>query len=200
MEPGLRLCVIGLGNPGAQYARTRHNVGFHVVDRLADVLHIRKFAVHPTHLLAETKRGDWSVLLCKPTTFMNRSGDAVVNLHRTLGIDFSELLVVYDDVSLPLGVLRLRRRGSDGGHNGLSSILHATNSASVARLRCGIGSFSSHGDLADFVLRPFETEEVPRVDAMTATAADAVLAVMDDGWSRAMNVYNTIQPNKQDSI
>lgn len=171
-----------------------------MVDKLADVLHVRKFAVHPTYLLAEANRGDWSVLLCKPTTFMNRSGDAVLNLHRTLGIDFSELLVVYDDVSLPLGVLRLRRRGSDGGHNGLSSILTTTESDAVARLRCGIGLFTAPGDLADFVLHPFESDELPRVDAMTATAADAVLAIMDDGWNRAMNVYNTIQPNKQDSI
>jgi peptidyl-tRNA hydrolase, PTH1 family len=194
------LCVVGLGNPGARYARTRHNIGFHVIDKLAEVLHVREFVDHETHQLAVAKRGTWSVLLCKPTTYMNRSGDAILDLHRMLGIAFSELLVVYDDVSLPLGTLRLRRRGSSGGHNGLSSILLATGSDEVARLRCGVDFLPSSGDLADYVLSPFDAEEIPLAESMAQRAAEAVLAVMDDGWDKAMNVYNTIQPNKQDSI
>jgi peptidyl-tRNA hydrolase, PTH1 family len=163
-------------------------------------LNVREFAVHKTYTLAAAKRGEWSILLCKPTTFMNRSGDALLDLHRTLGITFSEFLVVYDDVSLPLGTLRLRRRGSSGGHNGLSSILLATGSDEVARLRCGVDFSPSSGDLADYVLSPFRAEEMPLAESMTERAAEAVFAVMDDGLDKAMNVYNTIQPNKQDSI
>lgn len=171
-----------------------------MIDRLAGMLHARESSVHGSFSLATAQHGEWTVLLCKPSTFMNRSGTAVLELHREFGIDFPELLVVYDDVSLPLGTLRLRRRGSSGGHNGLSSIIQATESDAVARLRCGVDFSSPTVDLADYVLSPFEEEELPLARNMTERAADAVLAIMDAGWDKAMNMYNTIQTNNQDSL
>jgi len=171
-----------------------------VIDRLAGMLHARESSVHGSFSLATAQHGEWTVLLCKPSTFMNRSGTAVLELHREFGIDFPELLVVYDDVSLPLGTLRLRRRGSSGGHNGLSSIIQATESDAVARLRCGVDFSSPTVDLADYVLSPFEEEELPLARNMTERAADAVLSIMDAGWDKAMNMYNTIQTNNQDSL
>ncbi len=163
-------------------------------------MHVRESFVHGVVSLAEVSWHGWTVFLCKPLTFMNRSGDAVAELNRMFGIEFSELLVVYDDVHLPLGDLRLRRSGSSGGHNGLSSIIQTVDSDNVARLRCGVDFSSPSGDLVDYVLSPFENEEVPAVDAMLGRAADAVLAVMEVGWDKAMNIYNTIQTNNQDSL
>jgi len=191
--------VIGLGNPGAAYAATRHNIGFRVIDRLADILDVRESFVHGNCSISDTSRHDWSVLLCKPMTFMNRSGDAVIEIQHRYGIACHELLVVYDDVHLPLGTLRLRRGGSSGGHNGLSSIIQATEGCSVARLRCGVDFSSTGADLVDYVLSPFEKVEIPLVDTMVERAADAVLALMELGWDRAMNVYNT-QTNNQDLL
>jgi peptidyl-tRNA hydrolase, PTH1 family len=130
---------------------------------------------------------------------MNRSGAVIAPLLQRFGIDFTEFLVIHDDVHLPTGVLRLRRRGSSGGHNGLSSILEATGSRNIARLRVGVGISSSTVDLVEHVLSPFEREELPLIDTVLDKAADAVFAVLESGWDKAMNVYNTIQTNNQDA-
>lgn len=195
-----RLCVLGLGNPGERYALTRHNVGFLVVDRLADILHVREFAFHINLYVAETAYQDWTVLLCKPWTYMNRCGNAVLVLLERFGIEAHEILVVHDDVQLPLGTLRLRRRGSSGGHNGLASVIGAYDSNDVPRLRCGVGFSSGEHDLADHVLSPFMQEDLPEVETMLRRASDAVFALIDHGWERAMNIYNTTPSNNQESL
>lgn len=195
-----RLAVIGLGNPGARYADTRHNIGFHVIDKLADALHIRELSFEENRWQAAGTHGAWEVLLCKPWTYMNLSGEAVLSLMRQHELRPAELLVIYDEVQLPLGHLRLRGRGSDGGHNGLASVIAETGTDRISRLRCGVGFSTQADDLAEYVLSPFNEEERPRVTTMIDSAAEAVLAVMDSGMERAMNVFNTPPTTHQDSL
>jgi PTH1 family peptidyl-tRNA hydrolase len=177
--------IAGLGNPGSQYAGTRHNVGFLVVDELA-----RRAAV-AFHF---EPKWDAEVALCggrmlmKPQTFMNLSGEAIENYVRYHRIDYSEVLVVLDDAAIPLGELRLRPTGSAGGHNGLESVLVHLASEAVPRLRVGIGSAS--GVLTEHVLGKFEPSELPAVEAGVSRAADAAEYAIAHGLDAAMNLYN----------
>lgn len=192
--------MVGLGNPGPRYANTRHNIGFHVIDRLADILHIRELSFLTNRRQAAGRHGAWEVVLCKPWTYMNLSGEAVISLLEQYDLLPSELLVVYDEVQLPLGHLRLRGRGSDGGHNGLASVIAETGTDRIPRLRCGVDFSPGADDLVEYVLSPFNKEELPHVEAMIDRAAKAVLAVMDMGMDRAMNVFNTPPTTHQDSL
>ncbi len=195
-----RLCVIGLGNPGDRYARTRHNIGFHIVDRLADMFDIRESFFDVNHYRAQGRFRAWEVTLCKPWTYMNNSGEAAAVLVDSLGLNPSELIVVYDEIQLPLGHLRLRRRGSDGGHNGLASVIEHLGTEDIPRLRCGVDFSSEAPDLAEYVLSPFEEDEIPLAETMTKRAAEAVRAVMDVGYQQAMNIFNTPPTQLQDSL
>lgn len=195
-----QLGVVGLGNPGARYARTRHNIGFQVVDKLADILRIREFSFAENRYQAAGRHGEWEVILCKPWTYMNLSGQAVVPMMEQFDLQPADLLIIYDEVQLPLGHLRLRGRGSDGGHNGLASVIEEAGTDRIPRLRCGVDFSPATADLVDYVLSPFEEEELPHVVSMIDRAASAVLAVMDTGMQRAMNVYNTPPTTHQDSI
>lgn len=195
-----QLGVVGLGNPGARYARTRHNIGFQVVDKLADILRIREFSFAENRYQAAGRHGECDVILCKPWTYMNLSGEAVVPMMEQFDLQPADLLIIYDEVQLPLGHLRLRSRGSDGGHNGLASVIEEAGTDRIPRLRCGVDFSPATADLVDYVLSPFEEEELPHVVSMIDRAALAVLAVMDTGMQRAMNVYNTPPTTHQDSI
>jgi len=199
-EQQRRLCVIGLGNPGLRYAQTRHNIGFHVIDRLADILNIRESSFVTNHYQATGRHGDWDVILCKPWTYMNLSGEAVILLMEQYELRPADLLVVYDEVQLPLGHLRLRRSGSDGGHNGLASVIEEAGTRNIPRLRCGVDFSAESPDLVEYVLSPFKEEELPHVASMINRAAEAVIAVMDTGMQRAMNVFNTPPTKHQDSL
>lgn len=182
--------VIGLGNPGPRYAGTRHNVGYDVVDRLAEAAGIRLGQGPGAYLSAEApEQGLW---LVRPTTFMNVSGEAVAAVRDAAGVEPSALLVVLDDVALPLGTLRLRRRGSDGGHNGLASVIEALGTTEVPRLRLGVGAARMPPPefLAEFVLARFEPEERLAVDRMIARAAEAAQCWAESGIDAAMNVFN----------
>lgn len=195
-----RLCIIGLGNPGTRYAQTRHNVGFRIVDRLADMFDIRESFFDVNHYRAQGRYHDWVVTLCKPWTYMNLSGEAAATLVDHLGLNPSELIVVYDEIQLPLGHLRLRRRGSDGGHNGLASVIEFLETEDIPRLRCGVDFSSAAHDLANYVLSPFDENEIPQANDMIHRAADAVRTVMDVGFEKAMNVFNTPPTQLQDSL
>ncbi len=195
-----RLCVVGLGNPGVRYSRTRHNIGFLVVDRLADMLNVRESSFVTNRHQACGRHGDWQVVLCKPWTYMNLSGRAVIQLMDQFDLEPGELLIVHDEVQLPLGHLRLRTGGSDGGHNGLASVIMETGTDRIPRLRCGVDFSTSSADLAEYVLSPFTEEELPHVATMIDRAAKAVIAVMDIGMQRAMNIVNTPPTNHQDSL
>jgi PTH1 family peptidyl-tRNA hydrolase len=186
--------VAGLGNPGARYRGTRHNVGFGVVDEVAG-RHKLDFEAAPADAVfarwrREGVEGADTVLLVKPLTFMNLSGDAVSALLRYYKVAITDLLVVCDDVNLPLGRLRVRASGSEGGHNGLRSIADMLGTIDYARLRIGVGRGDLRRDLADHVTAMFEPEEQPGIEAAIARAADAVETWIADGVAKTMNVFN----------
>ncbi len=183
--------VVGLGNPGPKYRGTRHNIGFAVVEELARRAAV-DFESSPVEALVARVRptgtGD-PVLLAKPLTFMNRSGEAVGGLLRYFKVDPADLLVVVDEVQLPLAQLRARPRGSSGGHNGLRSI-EAHVGPDFARLRVGVGRGDARRDLADHVLSKFDGDEAADVAAMTSRAADAAATFITDGIDVMMNRFN----------
>lgn len=186
--------VAGLGNPGAQYRGTRHNVGFEVVDLVARRHGLTFDAAPADALQARWRQADDVVLLAKPLTFMNISGEAVGALTRFYKIALADILIVCDDVYLDLGRLRLRANGGEGGHNGLRSIADMLGTE-YARLRVGVGRGDSRRDLADHVLARFEPEELAGIEAAVARAADAVERWVSDGLVKTMNVFNRSDGN-----
>lgn len=184
--PGRFQLVVGLGNPGQRYARNRHNAGFMVLDQLARRLETR--FEHREKWEAELARTPTMALL-KPLTWMNRSGGAVAPYARYFHIPPSDILVVYDDVALPFGSLRLREKGSAGGHNGLQSILDHFSHASIPRLRIGIGDGKADS-LTGHVLGDFTESEWRMVPEVFERAVDAILRAHQYGLPDAMNRYN----------
>ena len=195
-----RLAIVGLGNPGPRYAGTRHNIGFEVADRLVGSFSVREPLFVRNHFLARASYSDTELFICKPATYMNRSGEAVSLLCEMHELQEHELLVVYDEVQLPLGQLRLRRNGSSGGHNGLASIIEACGSTEIPRLRCGVDFSSDGGDLADYVLSSFTPEEQDLANDMIHRAVEAVRYLVEFGFDKAMNMFNTSLTNNQDSL
>ena len=185
-----RVLIVGLGNPGTEYKGTRHNAGFMVLDRLAQRLPGKNFeAIHgcSSHYLKGTYAGR-PLILQKPETFMNLSGEAVMPLMRKEGIEADGLLVIYDDMDLEVGKLRIRRNGSSGGHNGIKSIIDSTGTENFARIRIGIGHRKGTG--ADYVLSPFEEDEKATIDRVLEAAVEAVILILRRGLNQAMNEYN----------
>jgi len=185
--------VAGLGNPGREYQRTRHNIGFEVIAELARRGGVTFESAPAEALIARWRRGDEPVLLVKPLTFMNQSGQAIGELARYFKIETSDLLVILDEVQLPLGKLRARARGSAGGHNGLKSVI-AHLGSDVARLRIGVGRGDARRDLADHVLAKFDKDESAEVESMTTRAADAAETFVTSGIAAVMNGYNGGDP------
>ena len=183
--------VVGLGNPGAKYENTRHNVGFMTADALAGRNGEPIRRVKYNALTSEAVIGGQSVLLMKPTTFMNLSGQAVSEAARFYKIPADHVLVISDDVDLPLGKLRIRKSGSAGGHNGLKHIIQLLGTDQFPRLKIGVGG-KPHPDynMADWVLGQFQGEDKKTIDDAVARAADAVECLLADGIDRAMNQYN----------
>ena len=183
--------IAGLGNPGPRYAESRHNVGFMVVDELA-----RRWAADVTHydhhfeaLLGLARRAEQDVLLLKPATYMNLSGQSVAAAWRFYKLAPADVLVVHDDLDLPVGQLRLRPTGSAGGHKGLADVIRQLGTDEVPRLRIGIGKV--HRDATvEYVLSRFEPDERPAIAAALPTAADAAEAWLARGMEAAMNEFN----------
>ena len=187
--------IFGLGNPGARYRGTRHNVGFEVVDELARRANVQ-FESSPADALIAKIRRDLpaeTVLLAKPLTFMNLSGQAIGELVRYFKIDLADIFVVVDETQLPLGKLRARARGSAGGHNGLKSVIAHVGEA-FSRLRLGVGRGERERDLADHVLARFDKDETPEVERMVARASDASELFVTSGIAAVMNRYNGGDP------
>lgn len=182
--------IVGLGNPGEKYRRTRHNAGFMVIDELAQRLPLGARERIDDAWAVKSEIAGERVVLIKPQSFMNRSGPVVDAALRWFSVEPDSLLVVSDDVALPLGTLRIRPRGSHGGQNGLRSIIESIGSEEFARLRFGIGSSEPILDLAGYVLSDFADSEVLRVQEMVSRAADAVSAMVEQGVEAAMNVFN----------
>lgn len=183
----LRL-VAGLGNPGERYRDTRHNAGFRVVEELAR----RRGWAFSREECASQVAGSPDVLLVKPQTFMNRSGHALRCFSERLGLEPADLLVVYDEVHLPLGKLRLRPSGSPAGHRGVESVLESLGTDQVPRLRLGVGveGMPAGPDLPDFVLAPFTAGEREAIEAMIQKAADACETWLEQGLEAAMGRFN----------
>ncbi len=182
--------VCGLGNPGPRYAWTRHNAGYLVVERLASLLGGKWRNYKDLALTARVEVGGTPVLLVKPLTFMNLSGTAVAPLLSASGLDLDELLVVADDLDLPLGVIRLRPKGSAGGHRGLASVISSLGSSNFPRLRLGIGRPPAGCDVVSYVLSPFAPEERPIFEKVLDRAAAAVQSWVAEGIAAAMNKFN----------
>ena len=188
--------IVGLGNPGREYRETRHNVGFMVVEEIAR-RHGIGWAAGPSQI-AETlvgkKFGAEPLMLAKPLTFMNLSGDVVAGLARYFDIAPDDLFIVVDEAALPFGKLRARARGSAGGHNGLKSVIERLGTTDFPRLRLGVGRGDGRRDLADHVLAKFERGEQAELEALITRAADAAEMFAAEGISKVMNVYNPDAP------
>jgi PTH1 family peptidyl-tRNA hydrolase len=182
--------IVGLGNPGPEYAHTRHNVGFRVVESLAKKHGIRLRQSLHRALTGSGRIDGLSVCLAKPLTFMNLSGQSVGALSRHFGLPPSRILVVADDIDLPAGVVRIRQRGSSGGHNGHKSIIAALKTEEYPRIKIGIGC-EDRGEAAHHVLSSFERQEARLMEEAMSSAADACERVLRDGIERAMNVVNS---------
>jgi len=182
--------IVGLGNPGDRYRGTRHNVGFDVVDLAAKRLGLVFESCAVDALLAKQRGLGATVMLAKPTTYMNLSGIAVRDLCHYYRVDQEELLVVADDVNLPLGKLRARRHGSDGGHNGFGSIIEVLSTAKFDRLRLGVGRGDDRSDLVDYVLDRFSQEERKEIDCAIEQAAFAIDVFVEHGTDTMMEQFN----------
>jgi len=182
--------IVGLGNPGRRYRKSRHNIGFMLVDQLA-ARQDRKIEVFKCRsVVCELSIFGHDIVLVKPQTYMNRSGEAVAEIVESYSIPFSKLLIVYDEVALMLGRLRMKARGSAGGHNGMRSILSFLETEEIPRLRIGVGSEVLQGDLTAFVLSRFRWRERNSVKEMLSTAEYAVDSYVSDGIEKAMNRTN----------
>jgi PTH1 family peptidyl-tRNA hydrolase len=183
--------IVGLGNPGAEYARTRHNAGFWLVERLAERWRVDWSAAKKcSALIAAERRGGRRVLLCKPQTFMNASGEAVRKLVDFYGVSVERLLVTVDDADLPLGQLRLRPGGSSGGHHGLESIESHLGTRDFARQRVGIGRRDGAREITGHVLGRFDADEMEVVAAVMTVACGQAECWLEAGLQRAMNQFN----------
>lgn len=183
--------ITGLGNPGRQYKDTRHNAGFMVLDQAADKWDFKFRPGKGDYVWSEHSISGERVIFLKPTTYMNLSGTAVQDVVSYYKIDLADLLVVCDDVSLPLGKIRARKDGSDGGQKGLRSIIYQLNNDQIARLRLGIGR-ETPMDLSDFVLSRFSNEEGAQLKKVIHTAVSAVSDFITQGIDYVMNQYNGI--------
>lgn len=181
--------LVGLGNPGAKYAKTRHNIGFMVADKIAELEETSFHQKYKNSLLTEFRLNGKDVVLAKPLTYMNRSGDAVLELVDNFNLSLANLLVILDDFNLPFGTLRIRSKGSDGGHNGLASIIYHLQSNLFPRLRIGIGQ-ESIVDSMKFVLSNFTAAETKALPAIINKAGEAAMNFVTDGVHTTMNKFN----------
>lgn len=181
--------IIGLGNPGKDYEKTRHNVGFMVIDEIANKLGISGGKEKFDAVLLEDFVGQEKVILVKPLTFMNDSGRAVRRIIDFYNLNPTDIIVIYDDVDIDLGKLRIRKNGSAGTHNGMKSIIYELKSDNFPRVRLGINK-EKRGDLKRFVLKKFSKGEVPLLIDVVKRAADAAISMVEDDIDKVMNQFN----------
>jgi PTH1 family peptidyl-tRNA hydrolase len=183
--------IVGLGNPGIEYQFTPHNIGFLAIDRIAEQCGVMVDNRHCKALTARTRIGNEEILLAKPETYMNLSGMSVLELARKYEIGPQKgLLVVYDELDLPLGSIRIRERGSSAGHNGMQSIINALGTQEVARIRLGIAPDHPVKDGSRYVLAQFKKSQLVRLDEMLDLAAQAMNVILNEGIATAMNQFN----------
>lgn len=183
--------IAGLGNPGTKYEMTRHNIGFHTIDYIADEMGIKVKKLKYKALYGEGVINGERVILVKPQTFMNLSGESIAEFVKFFKIPVENVIIISDDISLDTGRIRVRGKGSAGGHNGLKSIIYMLNSDNFPRVRIGVGA-PTHADydLADFVLGRFSKEEIPVLEEAIVRADKAVKEIIARGFESAMNKFN----------
>ncbi len=183
--------IAGLGNPGKKYRLTRHTIGFRIVEKLvADAGKRFRSAWLMSMDYSRIAVTDEPVMVVKPMTYMNRSGTVIGRLKDKYRVSLDDVLIIYDDVALPFGKIRLRAQGSAGGHNGLQSVIDALESKAFSRLRFGVGAADSGASMIDYVLSPFTEEEEQLMDEQIAVSVDAVESWLRDGAEKTMNLYN----------
>jgi len=182
--------IAGLGNPGVQYEKTRHNAGFRVVDSLAEQIGAEFQSWQNSGVYAKVTIGGQDVLLAKPMTYMNLSGQLVSGLARFYKIPPEKILICFDDMSLQVGNIRLRASGSAGGQKGMKHIIEQLGTDKIARLRVGIGPKPDYFDAADFVLGKFTNTEIPLLETAVQKATQAITVYLHDGLEKAMNQFN----------
>jgi PTH1 family peptidyl-tRNA hydrolase len=184
--------IIGLGNPGSKYDNTRHNVGFETIDVISE-----KYGIKVTKLKHKALVGDGiiegqRVLLVKPQTFMNLSGESVRDVAGWYKVSPANIIIIYDDIDIPIGKIRVRPKGSSGTHNGMKSVIYQLQSDEFPRVRIGIGKPPEEWDLADYVLSKFSGDELKIIEASISKAAEAVISIIKHGPDAAMNLYNNL--------
>lgn len=182
--------IVGLGNPGMQFATTRHNVGFEVIERLAYENHIKLNKKKFNAIIGSGHIGGHKVILVQPQTYMNDSGRSVRPIMDFYKCTEDELIVVYDDICFDVGNMRIRKKGSAGGHNGMKSIIKHLGTSDFTRIRVGVGNKSPEWDLKDHVLSRFSEEEIKEIVSEVKRASDAIECIMRDSVDKAMNIYN----------
>ena len=182
--------VAGLGNPDRKYENTRHNTGFIVLDKIADSLSVRIDRIKFKSLCTTTQIGDKKVLLQKPSTYMNLSGQAVTEAMSFYKVPPEKTIIIFDDISLDVGKMRIRRKGSDGGHNGIKNIIYLSGSDAFPRIKIGIGHKPEKWDLADWVLSSFSADELKKLNEAAEKSFDAVRLITEGNIDKAMNLYN----------
>ncbi|MCK4308511.1 MAG: aminoacyl-tRNA hydrolase [Candidatus Atribacteria bacterium] len=185
--------VVGLGNPGLKYEFTRHNIGFRIIDSLAQDIGIEFKKVKSYYsLISRGKINNHKIMLAKPQTFMNLSGRATSKIVSYYKISFSDLLIVYDDLNLELGQIRIRKRGTAGGHKGMESIIQYLGNEDIPRLRVGVGGslFNFNLDCVSYVLSVFEVEEREKVKGVITLSTEAIKSIIKNGFEEAMRKYN----------
>ncbi len=184
--------IIGLGNPGKEYENTRHNMGFRVIDELADRMNVKVSNREHKGLTAKGMLMGEKVILLKPQTFMNKSGESAGPLASYYGIEPSDIIVVYDDICLEPGHIRIRKKGSAGGHNGMKSLISHLGEDNFERVRVGVGEKPEKYDLADWVLGHFDKNDAEAADKGVEMAAKAVCVMISEGCDQAMNLFNGV--------
>lgn len=182
--------IVGLGNPGDKYKYTKHNVGFITLDHLASKHNIAVSRIKHKAVLGEGMIHGEKVVLVKPQTYMNASGESVMDIMHWYKVERSSLIVIYDDVDLPVGKVRIRPAGSSGSHNGMKSIIYLLNADDFPRIRIGIGKQPDYMDLGDYVLSKFTDEEIPEIENAVKKASLAAEEIINSGINMAMNKYN----------
>ena len=188
--------IVGLGNPGNEYAKTRHNVGFMLVDALAEHLNINLWKDKFNAQIAEGRIGTEKILLVKPQTYMNNSGEAVGPLMRWYKVTPEDIIVAHDDMDIPAGTIRIRKKGSSGGHNGIKSLIAHLGSENFSRVRLGVGRPLPGWSVVNNVLAPFPQEDKTAVDEAIKYLIPAVECIVNDSVDMAMNKYNPKKAKK----
>lgn len=189
--------IAGLGNPGSEYEKTKHNVGFMFVDALAEKLGVTDWKDKFDAKIGEARIGVEKVLLVKPQTYMNESGQAIGPLMNFYKLDVEDLIVIHDDMDIPAGTIRIRKKGSAGGHNGIKSVLAHVGDEHFARVRIGIGRPLPGWTVVNHVLAPFVPEDVPKIDEAIKYLVPAVECIVTDDVDKAMNQYNPKKAKKK---